>query len=94
MYTLLSLYAQQQLYICADDNLFGRSINTIQNNAEIPLGNSKGIGLDINIDKINMSISQNQDLQWSHNVTIVYKHKNDLKMHLTSNEIMMKLGEE
>jgi hypothetical protein len=61
-----------QLLVYSDDiNLLGDNINTIKENSETPLGTSRDVGLEINLQKIqHMIMSCHQNSGHNQNIKI------------------------
>jgi len=66
----LKLNGTHQLLFCADDvNILGRSVHTIEKNAEAVVVASKENGLQVNVDKTKyMVMSRDQNAARSHSI--------------------------
>jgi len=51
------LNGMQQLLVCADVNIFSRSIHTIEKNIDALVVTSKENGLEVNADKTNIMVT-------------------------------------
>jgi hypothetical protein len=68
----LKLNGTHQLLAYADDiNIWGRSVNTVEENAEVLVAATKKIGLEVNADKTKYIVmSRDQNAGQSHGVKI------------------------
>jgi hypothetical protein len=67
----MKLNGTHQLLVYADDvNLLGDNINTIEKNAEALIDASKGVGLEVNTEKLSICCSLITKMQANHNIEI------------------------